>query len=551
MAKPVILMVDDEPQVLNAIARDLRKHFKGDYRIVKAGGGNAALDATRRLKERGDTVALFLSDQRMPDIEGTEFLARASKLYPEAGKVLLTAYADTQAAIRSINEIGLDHYLMKPWDPPEENLYPVLDDLLDEWAARNPVDYDGIRVAGAMWSRESHEAKDFLARNRIPYQWLDVDSNPIAAALAEGSGDSRLPVVFFPDGAVLHQPTREQLAEQLGMKTTASGKHYELAVIGAGPAGLAAAVYGAAEGLDTILIEKEAAGGQAGTSSRIENYLGFPKGLSGTDLAQRAMAQVKRLGTGTLLSQEVTSIRIEEPYKILTFADGSEISAYAVVLATGMAVRRIMAKGVADLTGAGVYYGAALTEARNFEGKHVFVVGGANSAGQGAMWFARWAKQVTLLVRGADLVKSMSRYLIDRIEAAPNMDVWPFHEVEEAKGDGHLTSLVLKNNQTGELTEHDAAAMFIFIGSRPYSDLVADLVVRDERGFIKTGHDLIVDGKRPKGWRLARDPYLLETNIPGLFVAGDVRHGTSKRVAAATGEGSVVVFYAYRYVHSV
>ena len=550
MGKPIILTVDDEPQVLNAIHRDLRQRYRKEYRIMKAGSGAEALTTIRELKKRGDAIALFLSDQRMPEMDGTQYLSEASKIYPETRKVLLTAYADTAAAIRSINEIGLDHYLMKPWDPPEVNLYPVLDDLLDEWAANVPAPYDGIKVVGAMWSGACHDVKDFLGRNRIPFQWMDVEKSPEAADLVAEFNDGRdLPVVFFPDGRQLVKPTRQELADAIGMTSQATGAHYEFAIIGAGPAGLAAAVYGPAEGIQTLLIEKDAAGGQAGTSSRIENYLGFPKGLSGGDLARRAMAQVTRLGTEVLLPQEVANIRIEEPYKILTFADGTEVSCLALCVCTGMSVRYLDAPGVERLTGAGVYYGAALTEAANFKDKPIFVIGGANSAGQGALWFSRFASHVTVVVRGDGLEKSMSRYLIDRIHEHPQMSVLPHTEVREVLGDDRLEKIRLHNNQTGEDQVVDAAAMFVFIGSRPHSDLVKDLVEIDERGFIKTGSDLVVDGKRPKGWKLPRDPSLLETSIPGIFAVGDVRSGSSKRVAAATGEGSVAVFFVYRHIH--
>lgn len=547
MGKPIILTVDDERQVLNAIYRDLRQQFRKDYRIMKAGSGAEALKTIRELNKRGDPIALFLSDQRMPEMDGTEYLAEASKIYPGTKKILLTAYADTEAAIRSINEIGLDHYLMKPWDPPEVNLYPVIEDLLDTWESENPPAYDGIRVVGAMWSGACHDAKDFLARNRIPFQWLDIEKDPAAAVLVDDP--SKLPVVFFPDGREMIQPTRKALAEAIGMKTQAEGKHYEFAIIGAGPAGLAAAVYGPAEGIQTLLIEKDAAGGQAGTSSRIENYLGFPKGLSGGDLARRAMAQVTRLGTEVLLPQEVTDIRVEDPYKILTFADGSEVTCYALAICTGMSVRTLNAPGMERLTGAGVYYGAALTEAANFKDKPVYVVGGANSAGQGALWFSRYASHVYVLVRGYGLEKSMSRYLIDRIDAHPTMSVMNHTEVHEVMGEDRLEKIRLHNNQTKEDEIVEAAAMFVFIGSRPHSDLVKDLVEIDAKGFIKTGADLVVEGKRPKGWKLPRDPTLLETSIPGIFAVGDVRSGSSKRVAAATGEGSVAVFFVYRHIH--
>jgi len=552
MSKPVILTIDDEPQVLNAIQRDLRKHFRGTYRILKAGSGDEALETTRQLKQRGDVVALFLADQRMPGMEGTAFLARAMKLFPEAGKVLLTAYADTEAAISSINEIGLDYYLMKPWDPPEQNLYPVLDDLLEAWEATADIPYDGIQVAGTQWSPSSHEVKDFLARNRIPYRWLDIERDPAAREMvAAVNGASALPVLFFPDGTVLERPDRPTLAAKVGMRTRASADFYDLVVIGGGPAGLAAAVYGASEGLGTVMIEREATGGQAGTSSRIENYLGFPKGLSGADFARRATSQAERLGAELLLPQEVAAIRTEDPYRIITLTDGTEISCYAVVLASGMRVRRLQVPGIQELTGAGVYYGAALTEAAHYRGEPVFVVGGANSAGQAAMYFSRYASRVTMVVRGDGLKDSMSQYLIDQIAATPNIEVWSHTEVAEARGSDRLEALVLENNQSQETMEVPATALFIFIGSAPNSGVVADLVRRDERGFVLTGPDLLTGGKRPRGWRLDRPPSLLETSVPGIFAAGDVRYGSSKRVAAAAGEGSVAVRLVHEYLATV
>lgn len=551
--KPIILFVDDEPQVLNAIERDLRAHYRGEVRIIKAGSGAEALETVKKLKERNAPLALLLSDQRMPGMEGTKFLAEAIKYYPDARKVLLTAYADTQAAIDSINSIGLDHYLMKPWDPPDQNLYPVLDDLLEEWTANVELPYEGIRVMGTMWSRPTHEVKDFLALNRVPYQYVDLDLDEAARALvSDMDALQRLPVILFPDGSSLVDPDRNALAARIGMTTETTAEFYDLVVIGGGPAGLAAAVYGASEGLTTILLERTAIGGQAGTSSRIENYVGFPKGLSGAELARRATAQAQRLGAELVYPQEVCGIRLDADIKVITLANGKEISCRALVLATGMAVRELQVPGVADLSGAGVYYGASLTEAAHFRGRPVFVVGGANSAGQGAMWFARYASQVTLLVRGSGLEASMSRYLIDRIDAAPNMDVWTHTEVIEAQGDKRLERLQLKNNQTGETWWVDAAAMFIFIGSRPHSDLARELVALDPGGFVLTGSDIAASaGGRPSGWRLKRDPLPLETSVPGIFAAGDVRAGSSKRVAAATGEGAVAVRFVHQYLATV
>ena len=553
MARPIIMTVDDEPQVLNAVERDLRKHFGKDYRIVKAGSGREALDSVRQLKLRNAPLALFLVDQRMPDMTGTEFLADAMKLFPDACKVLLTAYADTEAAIMSINQIGLDHYLTKPWDPPEHNLYPVLDDLLSDWQAKAPLPYDGIRVAGTLWSPQSHQVKDFLARNRIPYQWLDIESDEQSRELVESvsEGDHRLPVVFFPDGATAIQPDYRELAEKVGLQTQASQPFYDLIIVGAGPAGLGAAVYGASEGLRTALIEREATGGQAGTSSRIENYLGFPKGISGADLARRATVQARRLGTEILTAVEVESVRVEGAYRIVTLNDGIELSCHALIIASGVTVRELKMPGVKELTGAGVYYGAALTEAAFYRDQHVYVIGGANSAGQAAMFFSRYAKQVSMLVRGTSLAKSMSQYLIDQIDATENIDVQVNTVVLEAYGEKRLEAIRIQNKVTNEEEKVPTAAMFIFIGAVPHSEMVENIVKCNRAGFIIAGSDLIKDGKRPKHWSEKRDPFLLETSVPGIFVAGDVRQGAIRRVASAVGEGAIAVNMVHQYLKSV
>lgn len=553
MATPAIMILDDEPQVLNAVERDLRQHYRRDYRIVKSTDGHDALEALKRLKERNTPVALFLVDQRMPNMTGTEFISNASNLYPEARKVLLTAYADTQAAIDSINDIGLDYYLMKPWDPPEQNLYPVLDDLLSDWAATVPIPYDGIRVAGTLWSANSHTVKDFLARNQIPYQWLDIELDTEARNLVEavGDGQARLPVVFFPDGKTLVEPSIQAVGEKLGLQTKAEKPFYDLIIVGAGPAGLAAAVYGGSEGLTTVMIEKEATGGQAGTSSRIENYLGFPQGLTGADLARRATTQALRFGVELLRPQEAVKVRVEDPYRYVELADGSEISGRAILISTGVNVRRLEAPGVESLTGAGIYYGAALTEAAFYRNKDVFVIGGANSAGQGAMFFSRYARKVTMLVRSSNLEAGMSQYLVDQIGNTENIEVVLRTEVVEAIGESRLEKIVVSNLDTNETETLDAAAMFIFIGAVPPTDLVSGLVQRDRAGFIVTGSDLMVDGKRPKGWKVKRDPFLLETSIPGIFAAGDVRHHSMKRVASAVGEGAVAVALVHQYLKTV
>jgi thioredoxin reductase (NADPH) len=551
-SKPLIVAVDDEPQVLSAVETDLRRHFQSAYRIVKAGSGAEALATVEKLRRRGSQIALFLVDQRMPEMTGVEFLEQAMKLYPDAKKVLLTAYADTEVAISSINKIGLDYYLMKPWHPPEENLYPVLDDLLGRWEETVPPAFEGIRVAGTLWSRPSHEIKDFLARNRVPYQWLDIDRDPQARALLATIEDatSRLPVLFFPDGETLVQPERRAVAEKIGFRTQAQQKQYDLVIVGAGPAGLSAAVYGASEGLRTVLIEKDATGGQAGTSSRIENYLGFPKGLSGAELAQRATVQAQRFGAEIVAPAEAAAIRAEDPYRIVTLTDGSEIGAQALIIASGVSVRRLDVPGADKLTGAGVYYGAALTEAANYRDREVFVIGGANSAGQGALFFSRYAAKVTMLVRAASLEVSMSHYLTEQIAATENIVVWPGTEVLECLGTDRLEALII-GRAGGERQEVPAAALFVFIGAAPHTEMVANLVERDPAGFIVTGPDLVKEGRRPSGWRLARDPALLETCVPGIFAAGDVRLGSSKRVAAAMAEGAVAVQLIHQYLKTV
>jgi len=553
MTKPIILTVDDEPQVLNAVERDLRRHYGGDYRIVKATSGAEALEAVHALKRRNAAVALFLADQRMPAMNGTEFLAEACQLYPDARKVLLTAYADTEAAIESINSIGLDYYLMKPWDPPEQTLYPVLDDLLGDWQETVPLPYDGIRVAGTLWSPSCHRVKDFLARNLIPYQWLDIEKDVEADALVEAANlePRRLPVVFFPDGSVLVDPDNRTLADRCGLQTQATQPLYDVIIVGAGPAGLGAAVYGASEGLRTLMIDKEATGGQAGTSSRIENYLGFPKGLSGADLARRATAQAKRLGAEILTAQEVTAVRVEDPYRLVTLSDGTELACRALVLATGVTVRKLEVPGVEALTGAGIYYGAALTEAAHYRGEPVFVIGGANSAGQGAMFFSRYASKVTMLVRGSSLEKSMSQYLIEQIEATENIEVLLRTEVVEAMGKDRLEAITITNKDSGRTETLPAAAMFLFIGAVPHSDLVAGVVERNPAGFVLTGPDLAQNGHRPRSWKLQRDPYLLETSVPGIFAAGDVRQGAVRRVASAVGQGAIAISLIHQHLKTV
>ncbi len=553
MNKPVILAVDDDPEVLNAVERDLRQHFRADYRVVKVGSGPQALETVRQLKKRSAPIALFLVDERMPEMTGTQFLVEALKLYPDARRVLLTAYADTETAITAINRIGLDHYLLKPWEPPSERLYPVLDDLLADWVAKVRPPFDGIRVAGTPLSASSYVVKDFLSSNQVPYQWVDLDTDASARELVTSleEGMARLPVVFFADGTTLVQPTTRALAERLGMQTRPQRPFYDLVVVGGGPAGLAGAVYGASEGLRTILVERTAPGGQAGTSSQIENYLGFPGGVSGADLARRATTQARRFGAEILTVQDVTEIRRNDPYRTVTLSDGSELSCYAVLIASGMEVRRLDAAGVDDLVGSGVYYGAALTEATTYRGCDVFVVGGANSAGQGAMFFSRYARKVTMLLRGPKLSAGMSQYLVDRIQDTANVDVVTSTVVCGVRGNGRLESITLKNVETGEMRDVPANAMFIFIGTAPRTAMVSALVERDKQGFILTGRDLMIDGKWPKSWTLERDPFLFETSVPGVFAAGDARHGSGKRVAAAVGEGSATVSMIHQYLQTV
>jgi thioredoxin reductase (NADPH) len=556
MAKPVLLTVDDDWEVLRAIERDLRRKYASDYRVLRAESGEAAMEIVRDLKVRDNAIALFLIDQRMPGLSGVEFLQQAISLYPDAKRVLLTAYADTDAAIAAINEAGINYYLLKPWDPPEENLYPVLDELLEDWQAAVPPQFEGIRVLGNRWSPVSHNIKDFLARNHVPYKWLDIET---AAADSEVRGlvellekeeTESLPLVILANGLRLRQPTLAQLAEQVGLKTRAAEAFYDLAIVGGGPAGLAAAVYGASEGLRTVMIEREAPGGQAGMSSRIENYLGFPSGLSGGDLARRAVVQARRFGV-EILSAEATAVRLDGPYRFLTLADGAELSCHALLVATGVQWRKLEAPGVERLTGAGIYYGAAMTEAISTRDEVVFVVGGANSAGQAAMYFSKYARRVVVLVRGSSLAASMSQYLINQLKETTNVQIEFNSSVVEAHGEDHLEAISVHCTASNEVNKVPANSLFIMIGAAPNTKWLADIVDRDERGFILSGPDLMRDGKRPKGWQLDRDPGLLETNVPGIFVVGDVRHGSVKRVASGVGEGSVAISFVHQYLSKV
>ncbi|MDX6494234.1 MAG: thioredoxin reductase [Gaiellales bacterium] len=547
-ARAVLLAVDDEPSVARAVERDLRSRYGREFRVLRAESGEDALAALRESKLRGSSIALLLVDQRMPGMSGVEFMEQAIALAPEAKRVLLTAYADTQAAIDAINRVSLDHYLLKPWDPPEEQLYPVIDDLLDAWRADAPDSSDRIQVVGHRWSRESHDARDFLARNQVPYRWLDVERDDEGRRLlAAADGDAALPMVLFPDGSVLQQPTLSELAERAGVLRRAELPFYDLVIVGGGPAGLAAAVYGASEGLQTALVEREAPGGQAGQSSRIENYLGFPVGLSGGDLARRATAQAQRFGAELLTAQEVTRIDERGPVKVVSLATGDELVASSIIVSTGVDYRRLEAPGIEELTGRGVYYGGSRSEGVSCRDERVVVVGGANSAGQAAIYFAGYAQRVTILYRGDDLGKSMSRYLIDTIESTANIDVRLHGEVASAHGDDSLERITIKDTRSGELSELDLAAMFVFIGARPQTAWLPESVARDSRGFVRAGTELLLEDVRPR-WRLDRDPYLLETSLPGMFVAGDVRSQSMKRVASAVGEGSMAVHFVHEYL---
>ncbi len=550
MANPVILIIDDEPAVLNAVERDLRPRYGKEYRIVKADSGASALDAVARLQQRGETVALFLVDQRMPGMTGTEFLEKGIQVFPESKKVLLTAYADTEAAISSINKVGLDYYLLKPWDPPEERLYPVLDDLLGEWRANVRIPYEGLRVAGTMWSLPSHELKDFLARYQVPYQWLDIEADSKARMMVEGAtgGQARIPAVFFPDGSLLIQPDAHALAEKLGLSTRPAKKAYDLAIVGAGPAGLAATVFAASEGLNVVVVDRDAPGGQAGSSPRIENYLGFPAGLSGAELTQRAVAQARKFGAEMLTTCVVQEIRRQDPHRTLVMKDGQELVAQAVLLASGATFHLLRMPGAADLTGKGIFYGAAYTEAMYFKGQDVFVVGGANSAGQAAIFLSRFARKVIMLVRGQ---LSTAQYLTEHLKTIPNLEIRLNCDLVGIQGTDRLEGVTIHNTETGVEETLEGAAMFVFIGVIPRSDYVAGLVKCDPKGYVLTGSQLKVDGAWPKEWTLHREPYILETSVPGVFAAGDVRFGTPHRVASAAGEGGLAVSMIREYLKSV
>jgi thioredoxin reductase (NADPH) len=551
MAKPVIFSIDDDPSVLNTVEQDLRSRYGKDYRIIPINSGKAALEYLKKLQQRNETVALFLVDQRMPEMNGVEFLQQAIPVYPQAKRVLLTAYADTEAAISSINEVGLDYYLMKPWHPPEERLYPILDELIEDWKSHVRLPYQGIRIAGTLWSLPCHQVKDFLTRHQIPYQWLDIEKDSKVRQLVEDAspGSSKLPVVFFPDGNVLVQPDLKNLADKVGLRTRAELPFYDIAIVGSGPAGLACAVYAGSEGYSCIVIEKSTPGGQAGSSPKIENYLGFPSGISGDDLTRRAISQARRFGVEILSAQEAVRACVKDEYRIVELADGTEISCHAALVATGASFHMLRMPGGDKLTGAGIYYGAAYTEAMYYKDKHVFVVGGANSAAQGALYLSRFASKVSVLIRGQH--PTASKYLIDAMEENEKVELLLNTDLMELKGENTLEQIIVKNTLTDEFQTFDAAALFVFIGVRPQSQIVADLVKRDKKGYIYTGPDLLVDNKPPQGWTLERPPLLLETSVPGIFAAGDVRYGTNHRVASAAGEGAIAFAMMKEYLKSL
>ena len=549
MGRPVLLSVDDDPGVSRAVARDLRRRYGEDHRVVRASSGPEALDALRELKLRGEPVAVLLADYRMPGMNGIEFLEQAMDLVPRARRCLLTAYADTDAAIQAINLVDVDAYLLKPWDPPEEKLYPTVDAMLKAWRDSPEPSVDEVKIVGHRWSAPSFAARDFLARNAVPYRWYSVEE-PEGRRLLEaaGAGVDDVPVVIPPGGQVLRSPSEAELAEVVGLRVEPEADFYDLVVIGGGPAGLGAAVYGASEGLRTVLVERAATGGQAGQSSRIENYLGFPDGVSGGQLADRARRQAGKFGAELLLARDVVGLEMHGPKRVVRLDDGRGIGAHAVVLATGVSYRSLGVPGCDELTGRGVYYGSALTEAAECADRDVYVVGGANSAGQAAVFFARYARTVHLLVRGSTLETSMSHYLIEQLAGIPNIEVHTCTTVAETHGNGHLEGLTLQDARTGERWSVPTGHLFVFIGGAPRTDWLDGTVVRDDRGFVPTGPGLLVDGRRPAGWSLERDPWFLEASVPGVFVAGDVRAESVKRVASAVGEGAMAVTLVHRYL---
>jgi thioredoxin reductase (NADPH) len=552
MSLPIIFVIDDDQQVLRAISRDLKNHYRDDYRILSTSSAKEALESLLDLKNKGEVVALFLSDQRMPEMEGVDFLCKTTPYFPNAKRVLLTAYADTDAAIKAINEVKLDYYLTKPWDPPEEKLYPILTDLLDDWQGHYRPDFRGIRVIGYQYSPKSHEIKEFLSAYLVPYLWLDANTDEAKQAINLNNLEAKdLPAIIFADGSLLKTPAVRDIAAKIGLNQSAKSDLYDVVIIGAGPAGLAASVYGSSEGLKTLLIERKTPGGQAGTSSRIENYLGFPAGLSGADLTRRAITQSARFGTDFLSPQSVKEIRLKDNYKTLVLDDGTEIIAKSVVITTGVDYRQLLTTGIDKFTGAGIYYGAAMTEAASCKDKHVYVVGGGNSAGQAAMYLSKFAKEVVILIRKESLVETMSSYLIDQIGGVDNITLMPCSEIVEAKGDTNLQQLAIKNLNTNEVTTVDADALYIFIGAKPYTDWLCKNIITNGKGFIETGRDLNQCTDFDKIWKSDRDPYLLETSCPGIFAAGDVRAGAMNRVASAVGEGSMAISFVHKYLNEV
>lgn len=553
MSQPIIFSIDDDPQVLRAISRDLKAQYRSDYRVLSTTSVSEALEGLRELKNKGETVALFLSDQRMPEMEGVDFLERAMEIFPEAKRVLLTAYSDTDAAIKAINDVQLDYYLMKPWDPPEEKLFPIISELLDEWDRGYEPSFHGIKMIGYQFSPKSHEIKDFLAGNLKPYQWLDVETSEEAKQLLSINHIDlkELPVLIFEDGTILKSPSVREAAERIGLNPQVKSDVYDVVIVGAGPAGLAASVYGASEGLKTLLIERRAPGGQAGTSSRIENYLGFPTGLSGADLTHRAITQARRFGTEFLSPGNVKEIKLQDNYKKVILDDDSEILAKSVVITTGVDYRKLDIPGVSDFTGAGVYYGAAMTEAAACKDKDVFIVGGGNSAGQAAMYLSKFAKNVFILIRRENLIPTMSSYLIDQIAGQKNIQVLGHTEIVEAKGEGKLQQLTIENCETKERQTLPADALYIFIGAKPYTEWLSASVLKDPKEFIETGRDMKLRDDFTKVWKLKRDPYLLETSSPGIFAAGDVRSGAMNRVASAVGEGSMAISFVHKYLAEI
>ncbi len=551
MKKPMIFAIDDDHAVIRAIERDLRKYYGREYRVMTAQSGEESLESLSKLKLKNEVVALFVSDQRMPGISGVDFLVRAKDIYPEAKRVLLTAYSDTDSAIKAINEVQLDYYLMKPWDPPQEKLYPVLNDLLDEWHASYKPDFDGIRLVGYQWSPHSHAIKEYLAGNLVPYLWLDVELHDKAGELLSVSGieNKDLPAAFFEDGSYLTNPDFTSLARKLGLRSEASQEIYDVVIIGAGPAGLAAAVYGASEGLKTLLVEKKAPGGQAGTSSMIENYLGFPSGLSGAELTRRAITQATRLGAEFLTPQEVVDIQLKDMYKSLKLSDGKEINALSLIIASGVDYRRLDAEHVNDFTGAGIYYGSSRTEAHACKGRDVYIVGGGNSAGQSAMYLSKFAKRVFIIIRSESLSSSMSQYLIEQISRTENIFVLSKTRVVEVMGDRRLEGMVIEELDTGEKRTVETQSLFIFIGMRPFTDWIKLDLIKNDKGYIETGRDLLNYENFKSIWKLERTPYLLESSIPGIFAAGDVRSGAMNRVASAVGEGSMAIKFIHEYIN--